>query len=523
MLPLFLLAVLVTSPVVQGGVSYYIPTTPLLFSGVDSNFTDDMKLAYVYKASLYFPAMQNSSSSISTTLQTMDPGSSLVNTAQVPIDSKNLDFPCPDNLPVANLYGNLDAVTTFPAMGAECAAVTFTVADKYLNVNLSSVQPGDSSTATNACGYRTGYLSGLQVNGVFVETLISFPEARQTYNGTAGANLTASIVMGVNEPDAAVDATCDQSPGIVGLDRSNISLVGQLASQGVIDGHVMSQCGTLTPGGSNFVILGTPDDVGVNQSTSTKMYTPSEMLEAFGNNSSSNDELLDSWIRKLYEDVGSRYSYFALVKGVSVNGTAVEEPTVAVPYTFDTGIPGLLVTPEDWSALYDYVDRQTNGTAGYTVRTVEQNLGTLVGVQGLASSDLGTIYKLFPTLTFTFVNGGTVDVKPESYVTSFKSSDSDQPLFVAIVASYDTAVGGSIASEPRGTLGTPVVHHRMVTADSDASMLYFSEEMPGCEIMGKGDVVASSGHDALPLGMLNWYWVLVAAMMMMGVFDRNHF
>ena len=500
-----------TPPEVQGGVSYYIPTTPLLFSGVNSNFTDDVELAYVYKASLYFPAMQNDASSISTTFQTMDPGSSLVSTAQVPLDSGNLEFPCPNNPPVANLFGNLDAVTTFPAMGDECAALTFIVDKAYTNVTLPSTQPGNSTT--NACGYETGYVSGLQVNGVFVETSISFPNARPAYNNTAGSNLTASIVMGVNAPEAAFDATCDQSPGIVGLDRSNISLVGQLASQGVIDGHVMSQCGTLMPGGSSFVILGTPDDVGSDQSASTRMYTPSEMLEAFGNNSSSNDELLDSWIRKLNKDAGSRYSYFAMVKGVSVNGTTVKEPTVAVPYTFDTGIPGLLVTPEDWNAMYDYVERQTNDTTGYTVRTVEQNLGTLVAVQAPSSSAVKAIYELFPTLTFTFVNGEAVDVKPESYVTSFKGSVSDPPLFVAVVASYDTAVGGSLASEPRGTLGAPIVHQRMVTADSDASMLYFSEEIPGCETVGKVDGVASSGHGALLPVMARWYKIVATTMM----------
>ncbi|KAK4773631.1 hypothetical protein SAY87_028650 [Trapa incisa] len=237
------------------------------------------------------------------------------------------------------------------------------------------------SVQNNLCSYLFQYADGRTTSGYYVSDTLHFDKI---LGGSATTNSSANIVFGcstavgggLNDTDSAVD-------GIFGFGPQNLSVISQLASQGLTP-KVFSHCLKGDDAGGGILVLGEIVEPGM-------VYSPL---------------------------VPSQTHYNLNLESISVNG----KPLNIDPSTFATSNNGGTIIDSGTTIAY-LAEKAYQPFITAIDATATSNSALRVPVKDLLCySVTSSVQNVFPQVTLNFEGNASMDLSPLSYLLKQVSS-----------------------------------------------------------------------------------------------------
>ncbi|GLT82086.1 hypothetical protein SLE2022_004980 [Rubroshorea leprosula] len=264
--------------------------------------------------------------------------------------------------------------------GSSSTASLVSCSDQRCN---SSLQSPDfiCESNSNQCHYNITYVDGSGTTGYYVSDLLQFDTVLK---GSVTTNSTGTIMFGcsvfesgdLTESNGAVD-------GIFGFGPQNLSIISQLASQGIAP-NVFSHCLRGDNSGGGILVLG-------------KIVEPNIVYTSL---------------------VPSQSNYNINLQSISVNGQKLAiDPSVFATSNnsgtiVDSGTTLALLAETAYDVFIDSMNSTVSPSALQSV--TNQSSGIVEQCYLFKSSD--TIPAIFPQVSFNFSDGASMILNPQDYL-----------------------------------------------------------------------------------------------------------
>lgn len=377
-----------------------------------------------------------------------------------------------------------------------------------------TTEQGASQECKFAASYQSGEsIDGIMVTGPLVLTGTVLRDDSMSKEATASTSTSevedVSTLFGIVESDqGGIGATVKD--GIVGVDRTNISLTTQLYAADLISVQAFGQCGTNRGENDSFGIFGPYVPPGSYQRT--KLYTGEEMGALGG----SLGDAFAKAAKNIQDDIAGYYSVFS---GVEVDGKRVENASYDnLPILFDTGTPSLILPKEYASGIVSYIKDRASAYGYEVIESTLPDIGDQILVFPKSGDlDPTIIPEIFPNITVILGEGEVkVTLPPEAYVASGQYQG--QSGFIWIISVLGSAE--TLSTEGGLILGIPFIYERFVQVDVSNSTMLVSDATPGCVFSEVN--LSDSSTGSVPLGSSGSVAPMQTIILMMCMFLLIH-